>query len=139
MTPRPKHALLALVVLLSACGSPAAEVPVAPAATEIAATTPATEATEVTPEPLTTSKPAATKTTTKTKTKTKTNTTTKKTTATPKPTKKPTPKPTAGSGQHNVHPGAFCKPEGATGYTSKGTRMRCTRKAGEDQPRWRAA
>lgn len=68
--------------------------------------------------------------------------TTKKPTPKPttrKPTPKPTPKPTGGSGQQGVHPGAFCKPEGATGYTSKGAKMRCTRKAGEDQPRWRAA
>jgi hypothetical protein len=38
-----------------------------------------------------------------------------------------------------VHPGAFCAPEGAYGYTSAGTRMRCTRKVGESQPRWRSA
>ena len=38
-----------------------------------------------------------------------------------------------------VHPGAFCAPEGATGRTTKGTPMRCTRKAGETQPRWRSA
>ena len=38
-----------------------------------------------------------------------------------------------------VHPGAFCSPEGAYGRTVKGTLMRCTRKAGEERARWRAA
>jgi hypothetical protein len=38
-----------------------------------------------------------------------------------------------------VHPGAFCSPEGAYGYTSAGTRMRCTYKAGDSRARWRAA
>ncbi|WP_426509370.1 hypothetical protein ACPPVO_01380 [Dactylosporangium sp. McL0621] len=56
-------------------------------------------------------------------------------------TKPPAPKTTAPAGGPvgNVHPGAFCSPEGAIGYTSAGTRMRCTRNAGENQPRWRAA
>ncbi|MER7273555.1 hypothetical protein ABT369_03785 [Dactylosporangium sp. NPDC000244] len=56
-------------------------------------------------------------------------------------TKPPAPKttPPAGNPVGNVHPGAFCSPEGAIGYTSAGTRMRCTLKAGEKQPRWRAA
>jgi hypothetical protein len=43
---------------------------------------------------------------------------------------KPTP-PTRG----NVHQGAFCTPEGATGRTSAGTPMVCKGKHG-DQPRW---
>ena len=38
-----------------------------------------------------------------------------------------------------VTPGAWCSPEGATGVTSAGTPMRCIRKAGEEQPRWRSA
>jgi hypothetical protein len=56
-------------------------------------------------------------------------------------TKPPAPKTTAPAGNPigAVHPGAFCSPEGAIGYTSAGTRMRCTLKAGEKQPRWRAA
>lgn len=41
--------------------------------------------------------------------------------------------------QKGVHPGAWCAPRGASGHTSKGTLMQCTEKAGEDQPRWRAA
>jgi hypothetical protein len=60
----------------------------------------------------------------------------------PKPTtKRPVVKATTKgpSGEQGVHPGAFCSPEGATGRTSKGTAMRCTRKAGEDRARWRAA
>ncbi|MGI5243303.1 hypothetical protein [Dactylosporangium sp. CA-139066] len=57
-------------------------------------------------------------------------------------TKPPAPPKTtkpAGNPGPIVHPGAFCSPEGAIGYTSAGTRMRCTLKAGEKQPRWRAA
>jgi hypothetical protein len=38
-----------------------------------------------------------------------------------------------------VTPGAWCSPEGATGVTRAGTPMRCIRKAGEEQPRWRSA
>ncbi|GGM83226.1 hypothetical protein GCM10007977_100710 [Dactylosporangium sucinum] len=66
----------------------------------------------------------------------------KTTTAVPKKTTKPpAPKTTApgGGGGPIVTPGAFCSPEGAIGYTSKGTKMRCTRKPGEDRARWRAA
>jgi hypothetical protein len=145
MNSRPKHALLVLIVLLAGCGSPAPGTePDQPAATEItitpppaeAATTETTDATQAT-EAATT---AATTATPKPRPTTKPvpKATSKK--PTPKPTtKKPTPKPTGGNGQQGVHPGAFCKPEGATGHTAKGTRMRCTRKAGEDQPRWRAA
>ena len=64
--------------------------------------------------------------------------------AAPKPrptTRKPTPKPTKTTSptRKGVHPGAFCSPEGARGTTSAGTAMRCTRKAGEDQARWRKA
>jgi hypothetical protein len=66
----------------------------------------------------------------------------KKTTAAAPKTTKPAPpkttQPPANPGPI-VHPGAFCSPEGAIGYTSAGTRMRCTLKAGESQPRWRAA
>lgn len=65
-----------------------------------------------------------------------------KTTAATKPTTKPAaPKTTApaGGGGNIVHAGAFCSPEGATGHTSTGKLMRCTRKAGEDRARWRAA
>ncbi|GHJ17666.1 hypothetical protein TPA0908_56610 [Micromonospora sp. AKA38] len=58
----------------------------------------------------------------------------KRTTSAPRTTK-----PSHSTVQGSVHPGAFCKPEGALGHTAKGTLMRCTRKAGEDQPRWRAA
>src|SRR3954464_13769836 len=41
--------------------------------------------------------------------------------------------------QAPVTAGAICSPEGATGTTADGTTMSCTRAAGEDQPRWRAA
>ncbi|MFI6480657.1 lamin tail domain-containing protein [Nonomuraea sp. NPDC050663] len=64
--------------------------------------------------------------------------------AKPKPTPTPTQDPGAAplgsidNPYSDVHPGAFCKPEGAYGKTAKGTLMRCTLKAGEDQPRWRA-
>lgn len=55
------------------------------------------------------------------------------------PTKKPVPKPTKPSAQHGVHPGAFCAPEGAIGYTVKGTKMRCTFKSSDIRARWRSA
>jgi hypothetical protein len=46
---------------------------------------------------------------------------------------------TTAHAQNPVTPGAFCSPEGATGTTADGTTVFCTRTAGEDQPRWRAA
>ncbi|MGH3390811.1 MAG: protein kinase domain-containing protein, partial [Actinomadura sp.] len=59
------------------------------------------------------------------------------------PTRRPRPTGTSSASSSPspqvVTPGAFCAPEGATGVTSAGTPMRCTRKAGEDQPRWRSA
>jgi hypothetical protein len=58
-----------------------------------------------------------------------------------KTTKKPAPKPTKTTKppQAGVHPGAFCAPPGAYGYTSAGTLMHCTPKAGDIRARWRAA
>ncbi|HEX6444773.1 MAG TPA: hypothetical protein VF053_06795 [Streptosporangiales bacterium] len=46
--------------------------------------------------------------------------------------------------QRGVHPGAFCSPHGALGYTDKGTLMRCSTKSGDTGPngpywRWRSA
>jgi hypothetical protein len=38
-----------------------------------------------------------------------------------------------------VHPGAFCAPAGARGYTPSGTPMTCSRKAGDSRARWRRA
>ncbi len=38
-----------------------------------------------------------------------------------------------------VHPGAFCAPKGATGWTSAGTLMKCSVGAGQDRARWRSA
>ncbi|BEL04407.1 hypothetical protein Q0Z83_025980 [Actinoplanes sichuanensis] len=38
-----------------------------------------------------------------------------------------------------VHPGAFCTPEGARGYTSAGTLMKCSYKSGDNRARWRRA
>jgi outer membrane biosynthesis protein TonB len=146
---RPKAGLLGLAVLgvlIAGCQpatDPAAasttSPTVAPAFTDDATDTadPAVAVLPTTPAPATTAaKPAAT---TKPAVKPTTHQpapkpTTKK--PTPKPKPKPTTEPPAGP---IVHPGAFCKPEGAIGFTSKGTRMRCTLKAGEKQPRWRAA
>jgi outer membrane biosynthesis protein TonB len=151
---RPKAILLGLAVvgaLVAGCQptSPAADGTSAPVATTDATTDPAladaaadpttvepsaTTAPTTRPPATTAAKPATTK-------KPAAKPTTHKPAPKPKPTtKKPTPKPTtkppaAGA----VHPGAFCSPEGATGHTSKGTSMRCTRKAGEKQARWRAA
>jgi hypothetical protein len=39
----------------------------------------------------------------------------------------------------NVHPGAFCSPEGARGYTSAGTLMKCSYTSGDTRARWRRA
>ncbi|TQM63793.1 HNH endonuclease family protein [Humibacillus xanthopallidus] len=55
----------------------------------------------------------------------------------PKPTPSPVPQPPAPT--QGVHPGAFCSPQGALGYTSAGTLMRCTFKSGDIRARWRAA
>jgi hypothetical protein len=54
-------------------------------------------------------------------------------------TRKPTTATTTRAPSAVVHPGAFCSPRGAIGYTSKGTRMRCTVKTGDTRARWRAA
>jgi serine/threonine protein kinase len=64
------------------------------------------------------------------------------TTPAPRPRPRPSTTTTSASPTKSpriVTPGAFCSPEGATGVTSAGTPMRCTLKAGEDQPRWRSA
>lgn len=62
-------------------------------------------------------------------------------TATHHHAKRPSPTRTRTSApvQHGVHPGAFCSPHGAIGYTDKGTRMRCSTKAGDPYWRWRSA
>lgn len=57
----------------------------------------------------------------------------------PKPTTAPKPTSEAPRPQRGVHPGAFCSPEGALGYTSKGTLMRCSTKPGDSRARWRRA
>jgi outer membrane biosynthesis protein TonB len=142
---RPKAALFGLAVvsvLLAGCGpNTDTAAPAAAATTAADATTDATPAIDpavttapavapppatVAAKPATTRKPAAKPATHK---------------PSPKPTtKKPAPKPTtkAPTGTF-VHPGAFCSPAGATGYTSKGTKMRCTFKSGDTRARWRAA
>ncbi len=38
-----------------------------------------------------------------------------------------------------VHPGAFCAPTGAIGWTSAGTMMKCSVGTGQDRARWRSA
>jgi hypothetical protein len=59
----------------------------------------------------------------------------------PRPVPKPSPTSTAQAPApiQGVHPGAFCAPQGALGYTSAGTLMRCTFKSGDIRARWRAA
>jgi hypothetical protein len=60
--------------------------------------------------------------------------------ARPKPaTHKPTPSPTAAAPRKGVHPGAFCSPKGALGYTSTGKLMQCKPSATDTRNRWRAA
>ncbi|MHA3838273.1 GmrSD restriction endonuclease domain-containing protein [Terrabacter sp. AAH1] len=56
-----------------------------------------------------------------------------------KPIPKPAPKPAAPSPIQGVHPGSFCSPEGALGYTNRGTLMRCSFKSGDPRARWRSA
>jgi hypothetical protein len=52
----------------------------------------------------------------------------------------PTPSsPTAGTVDYVVHPGAYCSEHGSYGYTSAGTRMRCTTTATDSRFRWRSA
>ncbi|WP_344060836.1 HNH endonuclease family protein [Terrabacter lapilli] len=57
----------------------------------------------------------------------------------PAPQPSPSPSPAAPAPRQGVHPGAFCSPAGALGYTSAGTLMRCSYKAGDTRARWRAA
>lgn len=38
-----------------------------------------------------------------------------------------------------VSPGSYCRTEGSTGVTEKGTKMVCSKKAGQDRARWRSA
>ncbi|MGO4603655.1 HNH endonuclease family protein [Terrabacter sp. 2YAF2] len=57
----------------------------------------------------------------------------------PAPQPSPSPSPAAPSPRQGVHPGAFCSPAGALGYTSAGTLMRCSYKSGDTRARWRAA
>ena len=141
---KPVHAVLAslLALALLCCGGTAAvalfrggdKKPAAGAETIQATTAPPTETTAPTTR--------ATKGTVATHTPTRKPSprqTTHK--PTPKPTtRKPTPPPTTTAPPGPiVHPGAFCAPVGAIGYTIKGKLMRCTRKDGEDRARWRAA
>jgi hypothetical protein len=37
----------------------------------------------------------------------------------------------------SVHPGAFCAPGGAIGYTTTGLKMQCTTTATDSRNRWR--
>ena len=70
-----------------------------------------------------------------------------KPTHSPSPTHTPAPKPTThkptptapATVSGDVHAGAFCSQHGWYGYTSKGTRMRCTTTATDSRYRWRAA
>jgi len=85
--------------------------------------------------PATTTVPATTATaapTTKAATTAKTTTSAPKTTAATKTT-------TSAAVQTTVTPGAYCSVEGATGLTSKGTKMVCKTTATDSRLRWRAA
>jgi outer membrane biosynthesis protein TonB len=141
MNQRPKHTLVVLGVLgvlLAGCQPDQQTNPPAVVSPNTDATSVAPTTTGASPTPTATVKNLVQTTPPTPSAKPKQATTRPK----PKPTtKKPTTKPTSKppSGQQGVHPGAFCTPEGATGYTSKGTKMRCTRKSGEDRARWRAA
>ncbi|WP_091547833.1 hypothetical protein [Modestobacter sp. DSM 44400] len=56
----------------------------------------------------------------------------------PQPAPAPAPAPEPAPARA-VTPGAFCSPEGATGYTVKGTPMVCSTKPGDVRARWRSA
>ena len=58
---------------------------------------------------------------------------------TTRPTTSPTATPTTTAPGPIVRAGAFCSPVGAIGVTVTGKLMRCTRRAGEERARWRAA
>lgn len=51
----------------------------------------------------------------------------------------PPPAPPLPPARGSVHPGAFCSPEGATGHTSAGTLMVCSKTATDHRLRWRSA
>lgn len=57
----------------------------------------------------------------------------------PATTPPPADTPPADAPVYGVHPGAFCSPEGAYGYTDRGTLMHCTTKPTDPYARWRAA
>lgn len=59
--------------------------------------------------------------------------------APPPTTKTPPAPPTTPSYQRGVHPGAFCSPRGAFGYTVTGVLMQCKPSATDSRNRWRAA
>jgi hypothetical protein len=54
------------------------------------------------------------------------------------PTSKPAPT-SPGTVSGAVHPGAYCSQHGSYGYTSAGTRMRCTTTSTDSRFRWRSA
>jgi hypothetical protein len=55
----------------------------------------------------------------------------------------PAPTPTATTApdtvDYAIHPGAYCSEHGSYGYTSAGTRMRCTTTSSDARSRWRSA
>jgi hypothetical protein len=57
----------------------------------------------------------------------------------PANTPPPADTPPADAPVYGVHPGAFCSPDGAYGYTDRGTLMQCTTKPSDPYDRWRAA
>jgi len=99
---------------------PATTAPATPASVSVPATTAA----------LATTAPAAP--TTKAATTAKATTSAPKTTAATKTT-------TTAAVQTTVTPGAYCSVAGATGLTSKGTKMVCKTTATDSRLRWRAA
>jgi Protein of unknown function (DUF1524) len=58
----------------------------------------------------------------------------------PAPTPTPTPTSAApGTVGYTVHPGAYCSEHGSYGYTTAGTKMRCTTTSTDSRFRWRSA
>jgi len=113
---------------------------------QVATTTTTTGATAATSAPTTSSSTAPTTTTTIKPTTTTTaapapTTTTRPATTTTiaAPTTTTTAAPTTTTqAVASVHPGAFCSPDGAVGYTSAGTRMVCSTTPADSRDRWRA-
>jgi hypothetical protein len=132
-TPSPQIPKFASASVTSLARPTSAAVTTKATTTQPATTAAATSASVSVPATTTVSAATATAApTTKAATSAKTTASAPKTTAAPKTT-------TTAAVQTTVTPGAYCSVEGATGLTSKGTKMVCKTTATDSRLRWRAA